>query len=93
MSARAASAPAGTPRLRRGVRLAYDPTRAADLALVPEGVLVLNPTAAAVLALCDGHRSVDAIVSALEERYDRVSRQDVDELLTRLAERRVVAYG
>jgi pyrroloquinoline quinone biosynthesis protein D len=89
----AAPRPEPAPRLRRGVRLAHDATRGADLALQPEGVLVLNPTAAAVLALCDGQRSVDAIVTALGERYAEVSRGDVAELLARLAARRVVAYG
>ncbi|SEM22949.1 pyrroloquinoline quinone biosynthesis peptide chaperone PqqD [Streptacidiphilus jiangxiensis] len=98
MSAAPAPAPApaqqpAAPRLRRGVRLSHDATRGADLVLQPEGVLVLNPTAAAVLALCDGRRSVDAVVAALGERYAQVSRADVDELLARLAARRVVAYG
>lgn len=91
MSAAPASHPA--PRLRRGVRLSHDATRGADLVLQPEGVLVLNPTAAAVLALCDGRRSVEAIVAELETRYAGVSRSDVDGLLARLAARRVVACG
>ncbi len=37
--------------------------------LVPEGVVKLNPTAAEVLELCDGERSLDEIVGALSARY------------------------
>lgn len=82
-----------TPRLRRGVRLVHDETRAVDLALLPEGVLVLNETAAALLALCDGACSVEDILVLLGRRYARVRREDVLEMLGRLADRRVVAYG
>jgi pyrroloquinoline quinone biosynthesis protein D len=38
--------------------------------LVPEGVVRLNPTAAEVLELCDGERSLAEIVGALSARYD-----------------------
>jgi pyrroloquinoline quinone biosynthesis protein D len=37
--------------------------------LVPEGVVRLNPTAAEVLELCDGKRSVDDIIGALAAHY------------------------
>ncbi|MEZ0069647.1 pyrroloquinoline quinone biosynthesis protein D [Streptacidiphilus sp. MAP12-20] len=81
------------PRLRPGVRLTHDATRGVDLALVPEGVLVLNETASAVLALCDGRRTVAEIVSRLGERFGGVRTEDVTELLARLAARRVVAHA
>jgi coenzyme PQQ biosynthesis protein PqqD len=56
--------------------------------LFPEGALVLNPTAAAVLELCDGNRTVSAIVTQLEERYQGASvGNDVRNLLSRIAER------
>jgi pyrroloquinoline quinone biosynthesis protein D len=58
------------PRLATGGRLQYDEVRAEHLLLVPEGVVRLNPTAAAVLELCDGERSIDDIVGALAARYD-----------------------
>ena len=38
--------------------------------LVPEGAVRLNPTAAEVLGLCDGDRSLDDIVGLLCERYN-----------------------
>ncbi|WP_433574758.1 pyrroloquinoline quinone biosynthesis peptide chaperone PqqD [Nocardia brasiliensis] len=79
------------PRLRPGVRLSRDPIRG-ELALLPEGVVLLNQTAAAVLALCDGTSSVEHIVERLTAEYDGVRTADVHELLERLAERRVVAF-
>ncbi len=81
---------ASVPRLRPGVRLTRDAARG-DLALLPEGVVVLNDTAAAVLALCDGRSSVGRIVERLAAEYDGVRTADVSELLERLARRRVVA--
>jgi len=56
--------------------------------LTPESVTVLNATAAAVLGLCDGERTVSDVVTALEGRYDRVDGAEVRVLLDRLAARR-----
>lgn len=81
------------PRLRRGVRLVFDRTRDTHVLLFPEGVLVPNKTAAAVLELCDGSSTVDSIVSALAERYQGVLVDDIAGVLTRLAERRVVEWS
>lgn len=77
------------PRLRPGVRLASDPARG-ELALLPERVVVLNDTAAAVLACCDGEASIGGVVERLSQDYDGVRGDEVSELLQRLAERRVV---
>jgi pyrroloquinoline quinone biosynthesis protein D len=44
--------------------------REQHMLLVPEGAVRLNPTAAAVLELCDGERSLDEIVVVLSDRYD-----------------------
>jgi pyrroloquinoline quinone biosynthesis protein D len=79
------------PRLATGARLRYDEVREEHLLLVPEGAVVLNPTAAEVLELCDGERSLDDIVSALSERYDGADvRDDVTELVDGLAQRGLV---
>ncbi|MCK2237072.1 MULTISPECIES: pyrroloquinoline quinone biosynthesis peptide chaperone PqqD [unclassified Crossiella] len=78
------------PRLRRGVRLSYDKVRETHVLLFPEGVLVPNPTAAAVLEHCDGVNDVDAVVKLLSERYQGVSVADVAGLLAALIERRIV---
>jgi pyrroloquinoline quinone biosynthesis protein D len=58
------------PRLVTGARLQYDEVREEHVLLVPEGVVRLNPTAAEVLELCDGQRSLDEIVDTLSARYE-----------------------
>jgi pyrroloquinoline quinone biosynthesis protein D len=58
------------PRLVTGARLRYDDVREQHMLLVPEGAVRLNPTAAEVLELCDGERSLDEIVVVLSDRYD-----------------------
>lgn len=57
------------PRLASGVRLHRDQVRERDVLLFPEGALVLNDTAVAVLALCDGTRTVAQIAAALSSDY------------------------
>ena len=79
------------PRLVTGARLQYDDVRREHVLLIPEGVVRLNATAAEVLALCDGERSLDDIASALSERYDGADvRDDVRELVDALAEKGLV---
>ena len=79
------------PRLATGARLRYDEVREEHLLLIPEGAVKLNPTAAEVLELCDGERSLDEIVSALSDRYDGADvRDDVTELVEGLAQRGLV---
>ncbi|MFI6101130.1 pyrroloquinoline quinone biosynthesis peptide chaperone PqqD [Lentzea sp. NPDC051213] len=78
------------PYIRRGVKCTYDQIRSSHVVLFPEGVLVLNETAASVVALCDGERSVGDIALALGDVYAGVQPEDVAELVARLVERRVV---
>jgi pyrroloquinoline quinone biosynthesis protein D len=79
------------PRLATGARLRYDEVREEHVLLVPEGVVRLNPTAAEVLELCDGERSLDDIVGALSARYDGADlRDDVHELVDAMAQRGLV---
>ena len=79
------------PRLVTGARLRYDDVREEHVLLIPEGAVRLNPTAAAVLGLCDGERSLDDIVGALAERYDGADlRDDVVELVGALAQKGLV---
>lgn len=81
------------PRLRRGVRLTYDKTRETHVLLFPEGVLVPNPTAAAVLELCDGTEDVSAITNALRKRYAGVREEEILDVLARLGDRRIVEWA
>lgn len=76
------------PRLITGARLRYDEVREEHLLLVPEGAVRLNPSAAAVLELCDGRRSVDEIVGVLSARYAGAEvGDDVRELVDGMAQR------
>lgn len=83
-------AAASRPRLRRGVRLGYDKVRARHVMMYPEGVLVLNETAAEVVRRCDGTATVAEITVALSNHYRGVRDADVLDVLGRLADRRMI---
>jgi pyrroloquinoline quinone biosynthesis protein D len=79
------------PCLVTGARLRYDDVREEHLLLVPEGAVRLNSTAAEVLELCDGERSLDDIVGALSARYEGADvRDDVLQLVDAMAQRGLV---
>jgi pyrroloquinoline quinone biosynthesis protein D len=84
---------ADRPRLARHVRLSYDPSRERHILLLPETVVVLNRTGAAVLGLCDGRHTVAEIVVELGARYQAVVDEEVGRFLTRLVARRCVEVG
>lgn len=69
------------PTLASGVRLHRDRVRDRIVLLFPEGALALNETAAQVLELCDGVRTLDEIVAQLSDQYGADVRADVVELL------------
>jgi len=76
------------PRLGAHLRLAFDPVRDRHVLMGPESVVVLNPTGAAVLGLCDGTRTVAEIVAELRGRYAGVAGEEVRDFLARLAAKR-----
>ena len=79
------------PRLVDGARLQYDDVREEHLLLIPEGAVRLNETAAQVLELCDGERSLDDIVGALSARYEGADvRDDILELVDAMTQRGLV---
>jgi pyrroloquinoline quinone biosynthesis protein D len=79
------------PTFAVGVRLRRDAVRDRHVLLYPEGALALNPTAAAVLELCDGERTFDEIVATLSARFGGADvRADVERLLTAIGERGLV---
>jgi pyrroloquinoline quinone biosynthesis protein D len=82
------------PRLVTGARLRYDEVREEHLLLVPEGAVRLNPTAAEVLGLCDGERSLEDIIGVVTERYrgSDVS-DDVRELVDVMTQRGLLVDG
>lgn len=75
------------PCLVRKARLRYEEVRKVDLLLLPERVVKLNPTGAAILRLCDGSRTVLEITKELETRYDQANLSgEVLEFLRKVAE-------
>jgi pyrroloquinoline quinone biosynthesis protein D len=83
--------PADVPRLAARTRIHHDNVRNADVLLFPEGVLVLNGPANAILTLCDGVRSVSDIAATLAAQLDgRDVTADIITLLDRLASRGLV---
>ncbi len=80
----------GRPVLSRHVRMRFDRTRERYVLLGPESVIVLNPTGADILRLCDGQRTVAGVAAELQTRYDRVVDDEVTAFLSRLVAKRCV---
>jgi coenzyme PQQ biosynthesis protein PqqD len=78
------------PVLRHGVRYRWDPLRQQHQLVFPEGLLILNETAASIVRLCDG-RSAEEICQALAKDFSVVDlRSELDEFLNRLRQRGLV---
>lgn len=79
------------PRLNPKARLRWDEMGKRHMLVFPEAALVLNDTAPEILKLCDGERTVEAIVKALVDRFTgadpAVIEADVMEFLARLKAR------
>ena len=60
---------ASRPVLPRHARLKFDETRQVWVILAPERVLAPDEIAVEVLQLCDGVRSVEAVIDLLAEKY------------------------
>jgi len=85
---------AAKPRLAAKARLKWDEIRQKPLLLFPEGVLVLNPTAHEVVALCDGRRTIGEILQSLKEKFNNDAVDgDVRDLLARLAGKGLLVIG
>ncbi len=60
---------ASRPLLPRHAKLKFDETRQRWVILAPERVLAPDEIAVEVLQLCDGARSVEAMIDQLAEKY------------------------
>jgi coenzyme PQQ biosynthesis protein PqqD len=69
--------PEQRPRLAAKARLRRDQRGPGHLLLYPEHGLALSDTAAAVLRLCTGERSVDDIVGVLGDRHPDAPRATI----------------
>ena len=79
------------PRLASKAKLRLDKKTGKQVLLYPEKGLLLNPTGAAILALCDGERTLRQIVEGLQASYAQAPlealERDVQAFLSGLAER------
>ena len=85
---------ASRPRLASKARLRFDRKTDRTMVLFPEKGIELSASAAEILRLCDGARTVDAIVDSLAEKYaaaDRVRvEREVLDFLNAMADRCLV---
>jgi pyrroloquinoline quinone biosynthesis protein D len=77
MSAREDISGEARPRLPRGVRLRSDEVRGGHVLLAPERVVRADAVAVAVLKLCDGTRTLNALVDELCAVY-KAERSRID---------------
>ena len=67
-------------RIRRGFRLQWEPVQNGHVLLYPEGMIQLNDSAAHILKLVDGKRSIEQIISELQTQFPDVPGLDEDVL-------------
>lgn len=87
-------APSSAPKLPRHVKMRHDAARDRWTILAPERVFTPDAIAVAVLQLCDGVRTVEAIADELAQTYNAPKVQiltDIITLLQGLADKGVVA--
>ncbi len=81
------------PKIARRARLRFDERDQKYMLVYPERGLALNASAAEIVKLCDGTRTVDEIASTLADAsrapVERVT-TDVRALLARLEEKRLI---
>lgn len=81
------------PKLSSRARLQTDKVTGKPVLLYPEGVLMLNPTGHAIVALCTGETTFQEMVNQLAARYkisaEEISPQILD-YLNRLRERNLL---
>ncbi|MFG1922925.1 pyrroloquinoline quinone biosynthesis peptide chaperone PqqD [Cryptosporangium sp. NPDC048952] len=78
------------PKLARHCRLSFDNTRQRPILLLPETVVVLNKTGAAILERCDGQHTVAEIEESLAGQFTTVPDGEVERFLAGMRERRYV---
>jgi pyrroloquinoline quinone biosynthesis protein D len=64
------------PSIPHGMRLQWEAAQEAHVLLYPEGMVKLNGSAGAILARCDGVRTLADIIADLERSYDTAGLTD-----------------
>ena len=63
-------------------RLQWEEAQQKDVILYPEGMVELNSSSAEILKLCDGSRTLDGIVTELEQKFATTGlKQDISEFI------------
>lgn len=81
------------PRLAAKARVQTDKVSGEPVLLYPEGVVLLNATAVAIISLCDGAHSFSAILARLAEDYNVPASEleaDVSDYLFKLHQQNLV---
>jgi pyrroloquinoline quinone biosynthesis protein D len=83
------------PKLIRNCRLSESPAQK-DTLVMPEGAIRLKGTGAVIVALCDGARSVEDILSSLQQKYPKMDPAQLEaetlDFLKTLRNKRVLDY-
>ena len=58
------------PALGPGFRLQWEEAQGCHVLLYPEGMVKLNGSAGEIMKRCDGQRSIEAIVTELEQAFN-----------------------
>ncbi len=70
------------PSLAPGYRMQWEPAQDCHVLLYPEGMVQLNDTASAILAFCNGERTILRLIADLENEFEAEGlRKDVLEFL------------
>jgi len=75
------------PTLAPKARLRVDKKTGQKVLLYPEKGLLLNPTGARILELCNGERTVAAIVDVLVSEHDPAARDTISNEVTAFLQR------
>ncbi|MDP7562002.1 MAG: pyrroloquinoline quinone biosynthesis peptide chaperone PqqD [Methylococcales bacterium] len=63
-------------------RLQWEEAQQKDVILYPEGMVELNQSSSEILKLCDGSRTLDKIVTDLEEKFQATGlKNDITQFL------------
>ncbi len=66
------------PTLSRKARLRWDRMEERFVLLLPEAALVLRGPAAEIIQLCDGTRTVSAVVDELGKKYQQSTKERIE---------------
>jgi pyrroloquinoline quinone biosynthesis protein D len=61
---------ASQPHIGPGFRLQWEAAQEAFVLLYPEGMVKLNGSAGEIMKRCDGQRSIESIVTELEQAFN-----------------------